>query len=686
MAVTVPAELMSVLEATEQPAILLSPSYEILASNLAYRKAFVDRPEGRKCHEVSHRYPSPCEEHGESCPLRQAGITGHACRVLHVHHTRTGPQHVDVTLTPIKDGSGRITCYLETMREVRSASATSRRDGMVGRSPPFLAALELVRRAAPSDVPLLLLGESGTGKELMARAIHDESSVAAGPFVPVACSGLAESLFESELFGHERGSFTGAGQRKIGLVETAAGGTLFLDEIGDVPLSMQVKLLRLLESRQFRRVGGTQPLRAEFRLVCATHRDLKQMVADGTFREDLFYRISAFPVLLPPLRARGDDVLLLARSFLSGTRRQLSVASEDALRKHAFPGNIRELKNVIQRAVLLADGRHIGPQHLRLSSDDAIERVPARPVDRPLVPLDEAERSYLRWASSLPLERRELAEKLGISEADAVPEAGAPLRIGGTPLAWALPHTPGRSPMSATLEPRDSTLDRLDALDRRLDRLERSVDRLIGLLEQAPDTIAMVADTADDFAAKAAARGVDVDQRVRALTDAVERLTEPKTLESLLKLAESAEGLDTAVLFASKLDDHIAMAADTFDAWAVAQANKGIDIDKRISSLTIAFEAFTEPAVVEALTRLVQHSDTLFETGILADDTVTALGNIGAALPLAIRETPKPLGLWGLMTAFNKPEVQRAAGLGIALATHVGAALNQPSNLLQKNH
>jgi transcriptional regulator with PAS, ATPase and Fis domain len=174
-------------------------------------------------------------------------------------------------------------------------------------------------------LPVLLLGESGTGKELFARALHEASERAMGPFVVVDCSGIAETLFESELFGYEKGAFTGANQRKPGLVETAQGGTLFLDEIGDVPLPMQVKLLRLIESGTFRRVGGVEALRADFRLVAATHKPLREMIDDGRFRQDLYYRISAFPIQLPALRERRGDVALLAESILrriANTRRQ----------------------------------------------------------------------------------------------------------------------------------------------------------------------------------------------------------------------------------------------------------------------------------------------------------------------------------------------------------------------------
>ncbi len=202
--------------------------------------------------------------------------------------------------------------------------------GLIGRTAAFQEMLELVARVGSSQAAVLLLGESGTGKELVARAIHEASTRASGPLVVVDCARLPETLFESELFGHEKGAFTGAQAAKSGLVEAASGGTLFLDEVGDIPLPMQVKLLRLLESGTYRRVGCTEPRRADVRLVSATHRDLQTMVTDGRFREDLYYRLSTFPIDLPPLRERQGDIPLLVTSLLSrvAPTRRLSLAAE----------------------------------------------------------------------------------------------------------------------------------------------------------------------------------------------------------------------------------------------------------------------------------------------------------------------------------------------------------------------
>ncbi len=379
-------------------------------------------PAGVTCYQLSHRYAVPCDQAGESCPLAGARDSGQRRRALHVHHTPRGEEHVEVERPPLFDADGRLCCYLELIHHPR-LPLNEEKSGPVGRAPAFLRALELINRAAPSDVTVLLLGESGTGKEVMARAVHEGSHRKDGPFVAVDCSGLTESLFESELFGHKKGAFTGAHSRKIGLVEAARGGTLFLDEIGDVPLSMQVKLLRLLEIRTYRRMGGVEPRQADFLLVCATHRDLKKMVEEGSFRRDLYYRISAFPVVLPPLRERREDLADLAYHLLSqvAPERTLLISPEalEHLAAHDFPGNVRELRNHLERAALLCDGEVLLPEHF-----DLIENNPSRQPAKlfagekdTLVPLKDLERHYLRWALACHgRDRRALAEALGISE------------------------------------------------------------------------------------------------------------------------------------------------------------------------------------------------------------------------------------------------------------------------------
>jgi DNA-binding NtrC family response regulator len=240
---------------------------------------------------------------------------------------------------------------------------TFRFESLLGRSPAMARVFELVRKAARSDANILVQGESGTGKELIARAIHANSPRAGEAFVPVDCASLPEPLLESELFGHEKGAFTGAVKTKAGLMETADRGTLFLDEIGEIPLGLQAKLLRALQERQIRRVGGNALVDVDVRVVSATNRDLRAATAKGEFRDDLFYRVNVIPIPLPPLREREGDVELLTHAFMEryGAGRMHGVDDDAlaALRAYRWPGNVRELQNVIERACALADGERV---------------------------------------------------------------------------------------------------------------------------------------------------------------------------------------------------------------------------------------------------------------------------------------------------------------------------------------
>ncbi|MGB8240456.1 MAG: sigma 54-interacting transcriptional regulator, partial [Azonexus sp.] len=345
------SELLSFLDGLPEPRIVMDTGYRIIAANAAYTREFGAGKEvaGRHCFEVSHHFDVPCDQAGESCPLKQSLEDGAPQRVLHLHHTPRGEEHVDVETTPIRDDQGQIVYFVETMRIVRQASSRAAAQGLVGRSPAFVAMLEKVLRVAHSNAAVLLLGETGTGKELVAHAIHEASAREEGPFVAVDCAGMTETLFESELFGYEKGAFTGATHRKQGLVEAASGGTLFLDEIGELPLSLQVKLLRLLETGTYRRVGGLDWLPADFRLITATHRDLRAMVQDETFRRDLYFRINTFPVRTPALHERADDIPLLAASLLERvdrkSDRKFTPSALEWLAGRRYSGNIRELRN-----------------------------------------------------------------------------------------------------------------------------------------------------------------------------------------------------------------------------------------------------------------------------------------------------------------------------------------------------
>jgi two-component system, NtrC family, response regulator HydG len=372
----------------------------------------------------SHHFTVPCDQAGESCPLKLSLEAGEPQRVLHLHHTPRGEEHVAVETMPIRDESGEIAYFVETMRVVRQASRRAAAQGLVGRSPAFVGMLEKILRVANSDAAVLLLGETGTGKELVAHAIHEASARETGPFVAVDCAGMTETLFEAELFGYEKGAFTGATHRKIGLVEAASGGTLFLDEIGELPLSQQVKLLRLLETGTYRRVGGLDWLPADFRLITATHRDLAAMVQAETFRRDLYFRINTFPIRTPALHERPADIPLLAESLLGRVDRKpgrrFTEAAQSWLAGRRYSGNIRELRNLIERASLLADGELIDVVHLAEMNDlppvlESAGLATDFRVDR-IISFGQLERQYLQWArQGHPGEMSELARQLGVS-------------------------------------------------------------------------------------------------------------------------------------------------------------------------------------------------------------------------------------------------------------------------------
>ena len=274
--------------------------------------------------------------------------------------------HFDIVVRKALEREG-----LKRELELFSEDADKRYRLVVGKSDKMNEAVETAKKAATSKATVLLLGESGTGKEIFARAIHNWSERRSQPFVAINCVGLSKELLESELFGHEKGSFTGADQLKKGKMELANGGTVFLDEVGDVSQELQTKLLRFLQEREFDRVGGVRPICVDVRIVAATNRDLDVAVKEGRFREDLFHRLNVVPITLPPLRERREDIPALARHFLqrfaNEVKKNLSEISEEALGKlsaYDWPGNVRELGNVIERAVVLGQGQEIAPHDL----------------------------------------------------------------------------------------------------------------------------------------------------------------------------------------------------------------------------------------------------------------------------------------------------------------------------------
>ena len=327
----------------------------------------------------------------------------------------------------LKDSKNRL--EMENLNLRRALKEESRYGLLVGRSPKMLRVIELMEKVIPTQVSILIQGETGTGKELIARAIHLNGPRREKNFMAVNCGALPESLLESELFGYRKGAFTGASEDRIGLFEAADGGTLFLDEVGEMPATLQVKLLRVLQDSQIRRVGDTVSRRVDFRLIAATNRDLKTEVEAGRFRQDIFYRLNVVPISLPPLRERGEDVLLLAQHFLelfmkqqTKTVRGLSAESRELLLRHPWPGNVRELENAMARAVALADeGGAIEPllfglgapvtrrwdgQHTLRETLDAVEAETIREA------LRQCESNVSRAARALGVSRQHLHNRM----------------------------------------------------------------------------------------------------------------------------------------------------------------------------------------------------------------------------------------------------------------------------------
>jgi two-component system NtrC family response regulator len=320
-------------------------------------------------------------------------------------------------------------------REYRKAKESQRVtvfEDMLGTSPQMQGVFSFIRKVATTTAPVLLLGESGTGKEMAALAIHRRGPRKDGPFIPINCNAIPENLLESELFGHEKGSFTGATTQRVGLVETANGGTLFLDEIGELPPSIQVKLLRFLQEHRFQRVGGRQELTSDARVVAATNVDLKAGINQGSFREDLYFRLAVLVISLPPLRERGDDAVLLAQEFLQkyaaqNGKNNIAFVPEAlrAINRHPWPGNVRELQNRIKRAVIMADSKRITEKDLELSTGLGFSSSTTLKEARENVEREMVQRALKRnlgrissAAAELGISRPtlyELMEKLGIS-------------------------------------------------------------------------------------------------------------------------------------------------------------------------------------------------------------------------------------------------------------------------------
>jgi DNA-binding NtrC family response regulator len=337
----------------------------------------------------------------EGLPVEALVLTGHAEVQTALEAMRLGaydylqkPPRLDELHVQVVKAAEKARLRAENVALRRQLRRHEPLQGFVTADSAMKQALATVERAAPSPLPVLIQGETGTGKELVARALHEQSPRRAFPFVPINCAALPETLIESELFGHERGAFTGAVERKTGLFEVASRGTVFLDEIGELGLLLQARLLRVIETQEFFRVGGSRPVRVDVRVVSATNRDLRAEVEAGRFREDLYYRLNGVTIRLPPLRERRGDIPLLARHFLDrvGSGRMLDVGAFEVLNGYDWPGNVRELEMVVQRAALLS------PEPTIRSEDLPLEVRPraAPRVLRTDLTLEEMEREYVQ--------------------------------------------------------------------------------------------------------------------------------------------------------------------------------------------------------------------------------------------------------------------------------------------------
>jgi DNA-binding NtrC family response regulator len=358
-------------------------------------------------------------------------LTGHGSIDTAIQSVRAGAFDYVAKPCPLDELEVRIQRALERQSLRRRASLLERgltpptvAGSFVGRSVEFRRLTDLVERVAPSDSTVLITGETGTGKEMVAKLIHERSPRRGRPFVVVECASLQENLLQSELFGHERGAFTGADRAKPGLFEVAHGGTIFLDEIGEVSQATQVKLLRVLDASTFRHVGGTAEIRVDVRVLAATNRDLSALVRQGLFREDLFYRLSTIAVEVPALRERRGDVPLLSAHFVAvlndryGTARRLGDRAREALERHDWPGNVRELQHAVEAAMVVCEGDEILPRHLPRSVVGGSPSAAATSATgAPLLTLEQLEREHVaRALRAADGHRGHAAKMLGISE------------------------------------------------------------------------------------------------------------------------------------------------------------------------------------------------------------------------------------------------------------------------------
>ncbi len=381
--------LNSLLESHELPFIIINATLNIVGVNKAWEQRF-SMPK-------SEYIGQPCCEDNPDCRHFELFQKLEPYQSIEIQFQNS---QLKVRGLPLLDHNG--TVYLgETVTQIIVDKNNANTNAMAGSSPEFVNYKKQLTQAAQTSIPVFLIGETGTGKELAAEFIHSRSNKVEQKYVIVDCTILSDDLFESELFGHEKGAFTGATTEKKGLFEIANDGTLFLDEIGELPLALQPKLLRALETGQYRRVGGTKLLKSNVRLICATHRNLNEMVESGEFREDLFYRLSVFPVQIPPLRNRLQDIPEIAQEILKqfGLREGQSYSIEKnaliKLLKHQWPGNIRELKNCLLLATSFCNNNHISEEHITFLQQEkqktltnSIQNISSEAVPNPLIQME----------------------------------------------------------------------------------------------------------------------------------------------------------------------------------------------------------------------------------------------------------------------------------------------------------
>jgi transcriptional regulator with PAS, ATPase and Fis domain len=437
----VPVDLQSLVDSHKDPFVVIDRDYRILAVNKAYEDihgASRDQAVGQPCYKISHNNDAPCHESGEDCPHVNLFEIGQQDSCVHIHYDANHRMcQVRVTAFPLHGADGEL--YMGELIEEITAPEERRLNGrrMVGKTQPFVACMEQLKMVAAAQAPVLLQGETGTGKELAANFIHNNSARRDQPFMTVDCTVLTESLFEAEVFGHARGAFTGSVGDRVGMYGEADGGTLFLDEVGELPLSQQAKLLRVLESGQYRRVGGRGNRTADVRIVCATNRHLWELVTAGQFREDLYYRIACLAVRLPPLRERLEDIGVLAPNLLELISRTMSrnfditPGAIEELKQYRYPGNVRELRNILFIAATHSSNGSIDAdtvvEVLLMHAQSRAQSCPPRIVESVVIPatpvadtapsLQDVEAQHIsQLLQQHNNNRRRVAETLGISE------------------------------------------------------------------------------------------------------------------------------------------------------------------------------------------------------------------------------------------------------------------------------